>query len=266
MIKDLRPPVRGLILDGDGVLWKDSEPIGDLAAVFSRISELGLAVVLATNNAMLTVDEYAAKLRRFSVFLQSRQIVTAGEATADALVKAFPQRGALFVVGERGLQQALRERGFEVDVEPRYRREYIAVVAGIDQGLTYAKLDKASTLAREGLPFFGTNPDPTFPTPDGLVPGAGAVLAAVAAASRREPTIIGKPSPLIFETAAARMHLAADSVLVVGDRLETDIAGGQAFGARTALVLSGVCTLEDAEAWSPPPTLVASSLSDLLLA
>lgn len=248
----------------DGVLWKESEPIGELADVFGEITRLHLAVVLATNNAMLTVDDYLAKLRRFGVSLQARQIVTAGDATAATLAQAFPRRGTLFVIGEAGLLGALRDRGFEVEVNPDGKHEFVAVVVGIDQDLTYAKLRTASSLVRGGAPFYGTNPDQTFPTPTGLVPGAGAVLAAVAAASGRQPIVVGKPSPLLFVTAAQRMDLGAESVLVVGDRLETDIAGGQSLGARTALVLSGVSTLEEAEEWSPAPTLIARDLADLL--
>jgi 4-nitrophenyl phosphatase len=263
-LDDLEPPVRGLILDGDGVLWKDSEPIGDLAAVFRLISRRQLTATVATNNAMMTVDEYLTKLRDFGVALDAWQIVTAGEATADTLASAFPQRGPVFVVGEHGLRRALRERGFEVAVDPGLDRAFVAVIAGIDQDFTYAKLQRASSLIRAGVPFYGTNPDPTFPTPRGLVPGAGAVLAAIAAASGREPTIVGKPAPLLFRTAAGRMQLSAESLLVVGDRLETDIAGGQAFGARTALVLSGVSTSQQAANWSPSPTLIASSLEQLL--
>jgi 4-nitrophenyl phosphatase len=263
-LQDLEPPVRGLILDGDGVLWKDAEPIGDLAAIFAVISRMHLAVTVATNNAMKTVDEYLIKLRGFGVTVEPWQIVTAGDAAADTLASAFPRRGALFVVGEHGLRQALRERGFEVVVDPVRRGEVVAVVVGLDQDFNYEKLERASTLVRAGAPFFGTNPDLTYPTPRGLVPGAGAILAAVAAAAGRQPTVVGKPSPLLFQTAAGRMQLGADSLLVVGDRLETDIAGGQAFGARTALVLSGVSTSAQAAVWTPSPTLVAASLGQLL--
>jgi len=260
----LEPPVRGLILDMDGVLWKEAEPIGDLASVFAAISTRGFSVTIATNNAMKTVDEYRLKLHGFGVDLEPWQIITSAEATADTLATAFPERGVLFVVGERGLVQALQSRGFEVVTDAKFDRAYAAVVTGLDRELSYLKLQKAATLVREGAPFYGTNPDPTFPTPAGLVPGAGALLAAIVSASGREPIVIGKPSPLLLEIATGRMGLAPESVLIVGDRLETDVAGGQAFGARTALVLSGVSTREQAGAWRPAPTLVAPSLGALI--
>jgi len=259
----LEPPIRGLILDMDGVLWKETQPIGDLAVVFAAISRRKLAVTVATNNAMKTVAQCRAKLNGFGVDLEPSQIITSAEATADTLAGAF-SGGSVFVVGERGLLQALEERGFEAVTDPKTDRSYVAVVVGLDRALTYLSLQKAATLVRAGAPFFATNPDKTFPTPEGLVPGAGAVLAAIAAASGSLPTVIGKPSPLLFQIAATRMQLAPESILVVGDRLETDVAGGQAFGARTALVLTGVSSEAEAQAWTPPPTMVAPSLGALL--
>lgn len=263
-IEDLNPPIRGLILDVDGVLWKDSEPIGDLAALFSSMHADGLRVSIATNNAMHSVDDYRQKLQGFGVVVEDAQIITSAEATADTLLAALPGRGPVYLVGESGVRLALQQRGFQVISDPQLEAPYVAVVAGIDHQLDYDRIYRASTLVRAGLPFYGTNPDTTFPTPEGLVPGAGAVIAAIATAAGRQPIIVGKPSPLIFETAARRMHLSASELLVVGDRLETDIKGGQAFGSRTALVLTGVSSQADADEWRPAPTIVAPSLSALL--
>ncbi|HSR20732.1 MAG TPA: HAD-IIA family hydrolase [Anaerolineales bacterium] len=260
----LDPPVRGLILDVDGVLWKDAQQIGDLASAFAAIAARQLGVSIATNNAMNRVEDYLLKLRGFGVQIDAWQVVTSAEATADTLAQTLPDRGGVFVVGERGLIEALQSRGFEVVTDPSADRRYAAVVAGLDRDLTYAKLRKASTLVRSGLPFYGTNPDETFPTPSGLIPGAGAVLAGISAAAGVPPTVVGKPSSLLFEIAARRMKLLPEELLIVGDRLETDIQGGQAFGTRCALVLSGVSTREQAAAWKPAPTIIAASLSELL--
>jgi 4-nitrophenyl phosphatase len=263
-IQTLDPPIRGLILDVDGVLWKDAEPIGDLSAAFSVIRALGLQVCIATNNAMNSIEHYRLKLKAFGVAVDGAQIITSAEATADTLLAAFPGRGTVFLVGEVGVERALEERGFQVVTDPTTEASFDAVVAGIDRDLSYARLQKASTLIRAGAPYYGTNPDPTFPTPAGLVPGAGAILAAISTASGMLPTVVGKPSPLLFETAARRMSLAAGELLVVGDRLETDIKGGQVFGARTAVVLSGVSNQYDVAAWKPAPTIVAPNLGALL--
>ncbi len=263
MLDQLSPPVRGLILDMDGVLWRDDTPIGDLHTIFARIQARGLQVALATNNATKTVDEYLVRLRGFGVELEPWQIITSSLATAHTLEKIFPQKGMVFVVGENGIVSDLREKGFTVITDPNDETPVVAVVAGIDRALSYHKLRRATLHIRAGAPFYGTNPDTTFPTPLGLVPGAGSILAALEAATDVKPIVIGKPSPFLFELAAERMGLTKDESLVVGDRLETDIAAAQMMGCRCALVLSGVSTHQQAEAWNPKPDLIAKDLSEL---
>lgn len=264
MLAGFAPPIRGLILDMDGVLWSDASPIGDLRTVFQALSERQLGVVLATNNATKTVDEYLEKLRSFGVSLESRQIVTSSNATAQVLLERFPDGGRVFVIGEGGLLAALHQAGFSPITDPAQDSAVLAVVAGIDRTVTYDKLRRATLHIRSGAGFYGTNPDKTFPTPLGLVPGAGSILAALEAATDITPIVVGKPSPLMMEIALERLGLHADEVLVVGDRLETDVAAGHAAGMRTALVLSGVSTLEQAKQWDPPPDLIAASLSAVL--
>jgi 4-nitrophenyl phosphatase len=263
MLQQLSPAVHGLILDMDGVLWKDMAPIGDLPDTFGRIRAAGLKVTLATNNATMTVDQYLEKLAGFGVVLQAEQIVTSAHGTAAALQKAFPEKGAVYVVGENGVQQAVCDAGFVTITDPDDDTPVVAVVAGLDRSLSYAKLQRAMWHVRAGAHFYGTNPDVTFPTPAGLVPGAGSIVAAIQAAAGVQPTVIGKPSPFMFTLCAERMRLDMREILAVGDRLETDIAGGQAVGARTALVLSGVSTIEQAERWMPHPTLIIPSLAAL---
>jgi 4-nitrophenyl phosphatase len=248
----------------DGVLWKEAAPIGDLPTIFSVVAARGLRLIAATNNATGSPEEYATRLRGFGVDVDAAQITTSAEATAGTLESRFPGAGAVFVVGEHGIQKRLQASGFEVITDPADRRAVIAVVACLDREFTYQKLEAAATHVRRGAIFYGTNPDPTFPTPAGLVPGAGSIIAAIAAAGGAKPTIIGKPSPLMFEVAAERIGVGKEEVLVVGDRLETDIAGGQAWGARTALVLSGVCTADQARAWRPKPDIVAADLAELV--
>lgn len=264
MLDQLTPPVRGLIVDMDGVLWKDAAPIGDLRAIFDSFKDRGLALTLATNNATSTVAEYISKLHLFGVELKPSQIVTSADAVANTLGTRFPQRGSVFVVGEDGVIQALIQQGFEVISDPADDTDVVAVVAGFDRSLTYQKLVRATLHIRAGVPFYGTNPDVTFPTPAGLVPGAGAILAAIATAANVTPIVVGKPAPFMLELSARRMNLQRSELLVVGDRLETDVAGGQAFGARTALVLSGVSTRAQAEAWQPRPDLIVQDLAELV--
>lgn len=266
MLQQLSPAIRGLILDMDGVLWKDTMPIGNLADTFQRIRAAGLKVTLATNNATLTVDQYLEKLAGFGVTLDASQVVTSAHGTAAALLEAFPRKGAVYVVGETGVLRAVCDAGFQAITDPDDDTPAVAVVAGLDRSLSYPKLQRAMWHIRAGSHFYGTNPDLTFPTPAGLVPGAGSIIAAIQAAAGVQPIVIGKPSPFMFRLSAEHMQLEMREILAVGDRLETDIAGAQAVGARTALVLSGVSTPEQAERWTPPPDLIAPSLAALFAA
>lgn len=257
--------IKALILDMDGVLWRDNTPIGDLPAIFSCIDERGLKVALATNNATRTVDQYLEKFSGFGVTLEPWQIVTSAYATAAVLERAFPEGGAVYVVGENGIRQALAERGFTPITDPDDETVPVAVVGGIDRDVTYRTLRRATLHIRAGVPFYGTNPDKTFPTPLGLVPGAGAILAAIEAATGIEPVIVGKPQPAMMYTALEKLGTSPEETLVVGDRLETDIASGQAAGCKTALVLSGVSSREQAQAWQPAPDLIVDNLTSLIV-
>jgi 4-nitrophenyl phosphatase len=253
--------IRGLILDMDGVLWQDTQPIGDLSAIFARIQTLELRVILATNNATRSVASYLEKLSGFGVQLEPWQIITSSQAAAQYLQKQNPQGGGVFVVGEAGLVEALQEKGFTTEAgnEPAH-----TVIAGMDRHLTYEKLSQATLLIRSGAAFIGTNPDRSFPTPAGLVPGAGAILALLETATDVTPTVVGKPGPIMYQQALERLGTAPEETLAVGDRLETDILGGQTIQCKTALVLSGVTTNEQAFAWTPPPDLITKDLASVL--
>ena len=259
MLHDLSPSIQSLILDMDGVLWKDNTLIVDMPAVFQRIKDLGLKVVLATNNATRSVDMYLERFEGFGVHLEPWQVINSAIATGYLLKKQFPQGGPVYVVGEKGVRDALAELNFYYDED-----HPLAVVVGMDHQINYEKLTKATLLIRSGLPFFATNPDKTFPTPQGLAPGAGSIIASVQAATDVEPIMAGKPQPTMMLAALERLETPANQTLAVGDRLETDILGGYNAGCRTALVLSGVSTLDDLKHFSTKPDLVASDLTKIL--
>jgi len=261
--------ISALILDMDGVLWRDSEPIGNLPEIFDHIKEMGWKVILATNNATLSVPQYVDKLSGYGVDLQPEQIVNSAQAAAFYLRRQYPSGGGVFVIGELGLVSTLANSGFSSvaltpDTLSSNREPVLAVIVSLDRRLDYDKLTVATRLIRSGVPFIGSNPDLTFPTPAGLIPGAGAIIAAVEAATSVKPVVVGKPSPEMYKLAMERMGGSPENTLVIGDRLETDILGGQELGCRTALVLSGVTTQAAAETWRPAPTWIAPDLSSLL--
>lgn len=271
--------IQALIVDMDGVLWRDDQPIGDLPDIFASLSAKGLKVTLATNNATRSVSQYLHKLERFGVHLRAEQIINSAQAAAHYLLREHPNGGKVYIVGEDGLAQTLEDNGFSLftvtpeelasstatgSIDHDAIGDVIAVVAAMDRKITYDKLIVATRLIRSGVPFIGTNPDRTFPTPQGLIPGAGAILAAIEAASGIKPEIIGKPSPEMYQVALERMDVSPEQTLVVGDRLETDIAGGQKLGCHTALVLSGVSTRQEAEHWQPTLDCIYPDFSSLI--
>jgi 4-nitrophenyl phosphatase len=253
------PDILALIIDMDGVLWRDDQPIGDLPKIFQKIETRGLKALLATNNSTRSIEQYLEKLNSFGVTLQSWQVINSSQATAKYLRDQYPQGDSVYVIGEDGLYQALDQMGFH-----HSEKEPQAVVVGMDRQVSYHKLTQATLLIRSGLPFIATNPDKTFPIPAGLAPGTGSLLAALEAATDVKPYVIGKPFPVMYRIALERLGTSSRQTLVVGDRLETDIAGGQSIGCPTGLVLSGVTNQEQASRWSPPPNIIAKDLIALL--
>lgn len=253
-----------LILDMDGVLWRDKEPIGNLPAIFARFDALQLKVALATNNSTRSVEQYLEKLAGLGVqTLQPWQIITSSQAVAALLKRDFPNGGPVFAIGEDGLKQELASQGFEpLPVEAASRA--CAVVMGIDREINFNKISEATLLVRSGAPFYATNPDKTFPTPRGEIPGAGAWQSILVTASNVVPKVAGKPSPFMMQLALERLGTPAEKTLVVGDRIETDILSGQAVGCKTCLVLTGIASRAEGQAHQPAIDVIAESLSALV--
>ncbi len=255
--------IKSLILDMDGVIWKADAPIGDLPAIFSHIHKRGLKVVFATNNGTLTPDQYVQRMATFGIKIEPWQVITSALAVANLLSKKLPSGGQVFVIGGAGVMVALQDYGFELlPMEAAQRAQ--ALVMGLDLRINFEKMLEAALLVRRGVPFYATNPDKTFPTPRGEIPGAGAWISVIVTSTGVEPIYAGKPYPYMMDLARQRLGTDKDETLVVGDRLETDIAGGQTAGCPVALVLSGVSRLEQAKKWKPSVNIIAQDLAQLV--
>ena len=255
--------IKALILDMDGVIWKADAPIGDLPSTFKRIRERGLKFVFATNNGTKTPEEYQQKLAELGVDIDPSQVVTSAMGIAFMLAQKYPRGTKIFMIGEDGIRVALEEKGFEIlSVENAPQAQ--AFVMGIDRSINFQKVAEATLLVRAGIPFYTTNTDKTFPTPRGEIPGSGAWVSVITTATNVEPIIAGKPFPFLMELSLEKLGTRKEETLVVGDRLETDIAAGQSVGCPTALVLSGVSTKAQAEEWAPKMDVIADSLADLV--
>ncbi|MXX50487.1 MAG: HAD-IIA family hydrolase [Chloroflexi bacterium] len=260
--RKLRGPIIAIISDMDGVLWRGMFALPGLGEFFDLLFARDLDFVLATNNSRNTPADYVRKLAKLGIAgLQERHIVTSGTATISYLQTRYPPGSELFVVGGDGLKQMVVRAGYSL-----VESGAVAVVCGIDFDLTYGKLRTATLLIRGGADFIGTNPDSSFPSPEGLVPGAGSILALLEAASGRAPIIIGKPRRGMFEAALRTLGTSPQATLMIGDRINTDIAGAKALGIRTALVMTGVETPQSLSASEIQPDYVFAGLPELLAA
>lgn len=254
--------IRGVVSDMDGVLWRGDTPLPGLVPFFSLLQDRKLPWVLATNNSSKSRQDYVRKLASMGVpDVPAGNIVTSGTATAAWLRRRFAPGTRVHVFGGEGLREELRNAGFCIE-----NSDVTVVVAGLNRDFSYEDLHLASTLIRNGACFVGTNPDTTFPAANGVAPGAGSLLAALAAASGVEPTIIGKPHPPMFEAALELLGTDASETLMIGDRMNTDILGAARVGMRTALVMTGIASHDDLDDSAPGPDLICESLPALTVA
>jgi 4-nitrophenyl phosphatase len=231
--------IRAVISDIDGVLWRGETPLPGVAEFFGALRRRRIPFVLATNNATSTYPQIARRFKALGLDLRKEETLTSANAAASFLRHQFPAGTPMLAVGEEGLTTALTQAGFRL---VQHAAGAQAVVAGLDRHLTWQKLTEAAMAIRAGAMFVATNQDPTFPSERGLVPGAGALIAALETASGCRPLLIGKPEPLLFLEALEVLKAPAQATLVLGDRIDTDILGGQRAGMPTGLLLTGVTT------------------------
>ncbi|MCK4451865.1 MAG: HAD-IIA family hydrolase [Anaerolineae bacterium] len=251
-------PIHHLIIDMDGVLWRGDEPMPGRQEFFAFLRQHSIDFVLATNNSSRLPEQYVAKLARFGVEVAPEHVLTSAQAAAAYLATITPPGTRVYTIGEEGVRQALEQHGFILtDEEAAY------VVSGWDRQLTWDKLATAALLIHAGAGFIGTNPDSNFPTEKGPVPGSGAQLAALETTTSVAPVVVGKPEPWMYEEALHRMGARPETTAVIGDRLDTDIAGGVRAGLTTVLLLSGISTQADLAASPVKPDLVCADIAEL---
>lgn len=247
-----------LIIDMDGVLYQGDKPVPGLHEFFSFLRERPIPFILATNNSTRTPQQRVEKLARMGVQIFPEEVLTSGQATARVLAREYPAGTRVHVFGSPALRKAVEEEGFvlaDEDVE--------LVVASMDRDVTYEKLKRAALLIRGGARFVATNLDPTQPTAEGLLPGTGSLIAALRTTTETEPLVIGKPEPTMFQLAMAKMGAKPETTATIGDRLDTDILGGQRAGLITICVLSG-STSSRAEAETFGPDFIFQDIAELV--
>jgi HAD superfamily hydrolase (TIGR01457 family) len=257
----LAQPYDAILFDLDGVLYLGSRPIPGAAEVVATLRTAGKRIVFVTNNSSRTPGDVATHLEDLGIQATPADVETSSHATAELLTNKGIH--SAFVIGEEGIRTALTQAGIELRDGDPDRAD--AVVIGFDREATYADLRAAAVLVAGGAAFIATNADASFPASDGTMwPGAGALLAAVETASGRRAEVVGKPNPPVLEAALRRA--GGGRPLMVGDRLDTDIAGAARLGWDSALVLTGIATRAQAERAEFAPTFVLDDLHGLVAA
>ena len=229
--------ITGLIIDLDGVLWRGRTILDGVPEFFSFLRAESLRFLLVTNNSTASPISVAGRIGRAGVQIDPSEVLTSAQTTADYLQHRFPPGTRVYVIGENALKDALSVAGFRLHDSAEGVQ---VVVMGFDRDISWFKMAEASIAIQSGALFIATNPDLSFPIERGQAPGAGAFIKAVQFTTDVEPIIIGKPELPLFIHAIERLDLAAEEILVVGDRIATDILGAQRVGMTSCLILTGV--------------------------
>lgn len=247
-----------LLLDLDGTMFRGHRPTRGALDALSRSAVRRLFI---TNNASRSAEGVAAHLRQLGFAAAATDVVTSAQAAARLLAQQLPPAAAVLVVGTDALADEVTAVGLRTTRV--CCEDTAAVVQGHHRLTAWSDLAEAALAIRAGALWVATNVDRTLPSERGLLPGNGAMVAALRSATDREPQIAGKPSPALFDSALRRGHFEAP--LLIGDRLDTDIAGANAMGIPSLAVLSGVSTALDVISAAPPhrPSYLAQDLRSL---
>jgi HAD superfamily hydrolase (TIGR01450 family) len=247
------PPGGTWVIDLDGVIWLTGQPIAGVEQAVATLRAAGVRLLFATNNSAPTRAELHRRMANCGITVDDADLLSSADVAAGMLAVG----STAVVLADDGVREALTNRGVTV----LEHGPADAVVVGWTRDFTFDRIGNAANAVRAGARLIGTNEDPTHPTPDGLLPGGGALLAAVATASETTPEVAGKPH-LPTAEAIGRRSVAADLRVMVGDRPSTDGALAEQLRVPFALVLSGV-THADGVPTDPAPAAVAADLATL---
>lgn len=252
--------IRGVVLDVDGTVVRGRDPIPGAPAAVGRLREGGFDVCFCSNNPTKGPAAYVDRLGAAGIDADETEVVTAADSTV-AYLRTHHRDDALYVLGEYGFVEQLEAAGLTV-VDDHDDAE--AGVISVDREFDYDDLSRALWALEDGTPYVGSDPDRVIPESDGFVPGSGAVINAVRGVLDHDPeAVLGKPSAAARELVLDRIGRPAEECLVVGDRLDTDIALGADAGMTTAVVLTGVTDREDVADSPYEPDYVLEDLHDL---
>ena len=247
----------GYLIDMDGVLYRGNVLIPGADRFVQQLRAREIPFLFLTNNSQRTRRDVVARLARMGIEVEEEHVFTCAMATARFLAQQKPA-GTAFVIGEGGLLTALHQNGYAVvDQRPDY------VVVGEGRTFNLELVEAAVRMILGGAKLIATNLDPNCPTPDGLRPGCGALVALLEVATGVKAFSVGKPSPVMMRAARKELGLTTDETTMIGDTMETDILGGVQLGFHTILALSGGTRREDLGRYAYRPEAVVESVAEL---
>lgn len=250
---------KGFALDMDGTFYLGEQLLPGALDLLDYLNSNGIQFSFLTNNSSKSRRKYVEKLLTMGVKETDARVFTSGDATIEYL-KNECSGASVFLLGTESLKREFLGAGISIVQE-----EPDILVLGYDTGLNYQSLSKFCLLVRTGLPYFATHPDLNCPSPEGPLPDAGSIMQLIRASTGRMPEkVFGKPEPNIMNLLADRWGMNLEDVVMVGDRLYTDIALGTTSGVSTVLVLSGETQLEDLQASPYQPDFVFRDLAELV--
>lgn len=240
---------KGYLIDLDGTMYRGSEPIKSARDFVKKLHKNGTPYMFITNNSSRSQKDISQKLNHMGVPATQEQVVTSSVAAAMYL-KGLNQGASCYLLGEKGLHEALEDEGFSITDDDNCD----FVVMGIDRHITYEKYAKACLAIRKGAAFIVTNSDTAIPTERGLLPGNGALSSVIAVSTGVEPIAVGKPEPVIMEAALSKLGLEKTDIAMIGDNYHTDIRAGINAGIDTIMVFTGVTREEELPGLEKKPT------------
>ncbi len=251
------------IFDLDGVVYLRDQPIDTAVKFINLITEKGKRILFLTNNSKFSVEFYRKKLASMGVDVEKPLVLTSSAATAKFLQNNFSLDGCCaYLIGGEGLEGEIRKTSLKI-MKGEDGKNADFVIVGWDTRLTYEKLKIACLAINRGAHFIATNDDATYPSPEGLWPGAGSIVAALERSTGKRALVVGKPNRYMMEIAFSLLGGKRSRTLMVGDRLETDILGAKRIRLRTCLVLTGVATREEVNLSRVKPDYIVSNLMEL---
>jgi NagD protein len=248
---------RNYLIDMDGVLISGRQMIPGADRFIARLQEAGSEFLVLTNNPIYTPRDLAHRLHLMDLDISEERIFTSAMATARFLHSQRPT-GTAFVIGESGLTEVIHQVGYVItDHHPDY------VVLGETHAYNLSLITRAIRLVADGARFIATNPDPSGPSEEGIVPACGAMAALIERASDVAPFFVGKPNPLMMRNALNYLGVHSENTTMIGDRMDTDIIAGVESGMETILVLSGITDHEQVDRYPFQPTRIVSSVAEI---